>query len=316
MNMYSLRTRRFTWLPRFWVSMYVVCLSYLGMGQGVQHTCRFLSDSLQIGIPCTLRVSIKVPPGSLLEIQDGLSDFAPYQLMEVFTRDRIRDKEMDWYIYEYVLRSFTVGGAQHISLRYAIQSDSAQTSHTLFCEALPFKSALVYTGDSVESTFQFGSERIPLETPWDFRDGFIWGFFLLMGILLFYFLFNKMWGRLNAFIQVWLDWRIFKRNWKENRATIPVPASFISSLNYAWKSYLDPDKSLYLVSLTYEELADTLQGIDTLSEMDQDILLESVQLENDIVYAEKKVPQDQLAYIWKVIFPIMKKAYEQRRKEV
>ena len=314
--MYAFSTFPLSTLPKCWVVTYILFTGTFAWAQEeTQHSCRFLSDSLQVGLPCTLRVSIKVPPGSILDIQDGLSDFAPYQLMEVFTRDRIRDKGRDWYIYEYVLRTFTVADAQHISLRYSIQSDSAQSSHTLFCEALPFKTALSLEGDSIVSTFQFGGELIPLDTPWDYRDSFIWGFFLLLGGTLAYFLLNRMWGRSQSFLQVWMDWRIFKRNWKENRATIPVPSSFISSLNYAWKSYLDPHKSLHLVSLTYEELESALREIEFLSEWEQEILLESVQLENDIVYAEKIVPQDQLEYIWKAIFPLMKKAYEQRRKK-
>ena len=296
---------------------YIFLFSFsIAQGQESKHSCSFLADSLWVGKPCTLRVSIQVKPGSFLEVQDGLTDFYPYQLMDVFAQDPIRNEGMDWYVYEYVLRSFAIGDSQHVTLNYIVTGDTDTSFHVLFCEGMPFASVLSTGKDSLLSGFQYQKELISVEDAIDYRDTFVWGILLIFGAFVGYFVFRKLWVRLIHWGSLWLQWRELKRAWNENLSTMPVPASFISSLNYLWKNYLDPDRSFYLVSLTYEELAKKLASIPTLSEVDLDVLMESVQMENDIVYAEKKVPQDELEYMWKAIFPILKRAYDHRRKRI
>lgn len=288
----------------------VPCITYAKQPKA---SCRFLVDSLYLAEPCTLRISIQIPPGSRLELNDGIAAFYPFVLLESFSQDPIRKGEVDWHVHEYVLQSFVVGEIEEFSLSFSVVHQRDTQEFVLACTPPPYASILknVHT-DSLK--FAYKQEFIPLLSPPNYYEFLGKGSLVLLVMGILYFLFKRPLQKVSQFLNIRREWNSFHREWAANRERLGQPDVFISAMNRHWKQYLDPDDHLHLQSLSTTELARRIQKISFISPEDRRILLSATQLEDEIIHAGRVADLRILKESYQNIFPILQKAYRYRNK--
>ena len=278
-------------------------------------SCRFLSDSLRLAEPCTLRLSIQISPGSRLELNDGIAAFYPFTLLESFTLDPIRREGVDWHVYEYVLQSFVVGNMDELGIQYSVITRMDTQSFTLSCLPPPYVSELK-KGDKDSLNFQYKQEFIPLLSPPNYYEILGKASLVLLALGIGYMLMRRPLQKLLRLLSTQREWKDFRRAWGANEDRIGQQELFISYHNKLWKYYLDPEDQWHLRSLSTPELAKRVGGIPFLSTPERQELLRAAQLENDIVHAGRQTDLRTLKESQQNIFHILKKAYGLRKKEV
>ena len=146
-------------------------------------SCRFLSDTLRIGEPCTLRVTFRVSPQTLVTLQDGLAEFQPFQVVEAYTPDPIRKDGQDWYIFEYVLRSFSLQKDQGLSLQYTLTTGALSQVRNVTCIS-PFMKSSLAGRDNPQ--YLRDTSLLPVSTPVNYYRFFGIGLMIAAGILGFW----------------------------------------------------------------------------------------------------------------------------------
>lgn len=296
-------------MKKFIYCFFFLTLSFSLIAQ-VQIKIHWLEDSIALGKPTPLSLSIRYPMGYAIIFPDSTKDFTPFELnsKKYFPTQFEKDYAIDSVIY--YITSFEIDSVQKIQLPvgYVFKLDTtflkSETAN------IPFQRK-VYNF-STKTPYLFNSQlfEIPIQPNYAAWIGFI----ILLGVFTFlsFVLFKKK-------ILQWIVLLKIQKEWKNVQKQIEMIFQYsdvqklIYELNLLWKNYLGIQDSIQPVSLTSKEFQLWIHSFNFIE--NKTLFIELCQLEDRIFYASEKIGHQIILEKKEFLIQELYKIYLEKRKE-
>lgn len=298
-----------------------VLLLLLGIGLGsklqaqeVEAKLSFLKDSAFVGEVFLMDFVVSHPPEVAISFPDSGPVFKPFEVVKLEPRLTQTAEGISHDTLRLHLRTFYLSPIQFIRLpfSYLIGTDTISqkvSSDTIFIKNQIFSLA-------PPPPFKSKEDIIPVSTPPNYTQWAIIGFAIfLLGIGLSLAL-RKPVKRYFIKRKLKRDWNRVNKKLRSLHLTLDKPDAYLDLLNQYWKTYLDPQHSLALRSLTTSELEKNLSQIAEVKSTEQQTLLQIAQVGDQAIYAGQNISKDRLKQYKKAVQKILAQVFKNRLKAV
>jgi|GEM_PF-2585980 len=283
------------------------------IGQEVSASLGFESDSMLVGSTVELRLEISHPQNIPIFLPGENSSFGVFEWVSTKASPTLTQEGISYDEAVYTLRSFELKKWQYLDLRYGYLSGKDTVFNTIRSDSVRLKERIPFITQFL--TYKRDKQILSLNPPPNY---FLLGFLIciaLGGLIGLGALIRKPLKRYWESRLIRGEWQAVRRNLAKLRQKITNQALFIDELNHLWKDYLSEEWEIPLRSLTTTELIPVITKQTKLATSHRDVLIESAKMSDQIIYADAKLPEDDLILLLKKIQPIMEAAYKRKRDQ-
>jgi hypothetical protein len=282
--------------------------------QEVEAKLSFLKDSAFVGEVFLMDFVVAHPPEIAISFPDSGPVFKPFEVVKLEPRLTQTAQGISHDTLRLHLRTFYLSPRQYIRLPffYLIENDTIRqkvSSDTIFIKNQIFSLA-------PPPPFKSKEDIIPVSTPPDYTQWAIIGFTIfLLGVGLSLTL-RKPVKRYFMRRKLKRDWNRTNKKLRNLHLTLDRPDAYLDLLNQYWKTYLDPQHSFALRSLTTSELEKNLSQITEVKPAEQQTLLQIAQVGDQAIYAGQTISKERLKQHQKTVQKILIQVFKNRLKAV
>jgi hypothetical protein len=299
-------------------SAFIGCMGLLllgalpAWGQRAQALLDFQADSIDLGRPVALRLSVRRPPQMAVIFPRDPQAFAPF--------DWVRTEEPSSHSLEgnalesitYWVRSFEVRPQQSLALTLGYVSSGDTTWERIESDSVLLRERVP---EPLEEQQLRGSQaRLPLSDPPDYSLIFVLAGLLSTLVLVLMALLRKpvqRYLRIQHNRNVWLGMRRALQQIGQEREQ----ALQLTELNVLWKNMLDPSGKLGLRSQTSTELRPTLEAQD-LSAAGREVLLRILEAGDRVLYAGSALRAEEVQQLLQQMEQLLDEYFAKREQEI
>lgn len=279
----------------------------------------FLEDSLALGKVVPIELKVIHPKDIAVIFPNHSANFRPFELVDFQAQPSIFTGNMVTDIAIYQVKSFDIAAKQYLKLRFgSIEGADTNWNHRVDSDTIYFDRSLPAEFEELE--YQRFEELVDLEEPANY-SGLVT--VLTAVILIFAFFLLILRRPIQRYLAVRshnLEWQGIKRQLKK-LALVQDQRIFFTAINKIWKSYLDPEEKLALLSLTTTELRGEISRLKYLTAEQQQNLIKTAVATDQVIYAGHSVEglssqevTNRIHKVMQAIFEIRKKALLERKK--
>ena len=283
-----------------------------GWSQDITAKLEFLEDSMAVGKPVNLRMSIKHPADVVVVFPEA-REFSPFELVSFDPEPTETLDGFSWDVVVYTVRSFILEDKQALRLPYAYYEGKDTVRRFVRTDSIRLNRRVKGGEDRDKFMMQDGLES--LEDPPNYFRIFLLVSGILSLLLGFLLLLRKPIKRYLIIRRNRLDWMSFKRQLRELENLADQPKLF-DRLTQLWKGFLDPEDSNAYRSMTTTEFKEALLENSKFTLEQQQVLVEAAQLADKSVYAGERIQPHQITNILVQIKNVMAHVYAERAKEL
>ncbi|MDX1909160.1 MAG: hypothetical protein SF053_19130 [Bacteroidia bacterium] len=267
-------------------------------GQGVTAVLRFETDTVSIGRPVRLRLTVEHPQDAELLLQESRDAFWPFELMNTMREPSRNNLPMALTLISYRLRTFEVMPRQAVRIRMAAVIYGDTIPIEVVSDSIRLNSRIQHV--TPELSYRPHQTLAPLADPPDYTRLGIMGAGLLITLIILGVSLRKpliRYFRLRQIRREWLNTVRRVQNMEQERD----PVLYVSAMNALWKGLLDPEDQYGLKSMTTTELSRYMDEIPGITDLQRDALLHASRTGDRVVHAGLPLTNDDAVSIaWEV----------------
>ncbi|MEM7374725.1 MAG: hypothetical protein AAF587_39400 [Bacteroidota bacterium] len=279
--------------------------------QEVLAILEFDTDTVSLGRPVPLHLSISHPEDIVVVFPVGKKEFEPFELAGRKVEPTLTDEGLSVDAVTYQLRTFDLAPKQAVSLSYAYVVGKDTIREIVRSDSLRLNFQ-VHT-DPDAGAFQTIDGVLPLSPPPNY------GLWTMLGVMLLILL-GALAVLLRRPIDRYLRLQRLKQEWMEVRKQLKRLGQHsnqtyqLDQMNHLWKGYIDPDDAMGFLSMTTTELKNNLPLLMFLTRSQKDILLQAAMAGDKVIYANEQIPKDEVdSLIWN-LHEIIDTVYGERQE--
>jgi len=279
--------------------------------QNMDATLKFQADSLHIGKPCTLRLTIRIPAEMEVFVRDATDAFYNFEKLSQMDYPLQELKGYTMFRRDYILRSFEVVSRQAVSL----EVEGYLGRDTTVLEVKSDSIILVEQIDSdllVNGAYLRNESLRRISDPPDYQQILTRVLIGLLILLLLALLLRKPGRRFIERQKIRKRWLYVNREWEGIVQQSDSSIELITKLDALWKSYLGESFQIEFQSLTTSEITEVFREVSNL-DVDQKMNLSAaLMLKDRIIHGGEPVPEQQLYHLAEKVRLAMAKEYKRR----
>ena len=275
---------------------------------------RFLSDSLHIARPCTLRLKISHVPELTITPNSSPENFFPFELIQEIPGTRKESPTLIQSTTTYVLQSFDISPFQQVNLPLTLVRHGDTSYLDIYSNPIPFASRLPASPESLAFQPHQGLTETATPVRWE-RILLLLAGLIIMALGVWRIL-RPYWHRFLRTQQIRKEWQATRQSMYAIKNIAWQPETFMSELNNCWKMFLAPMYPGTLKSLTTTEMVPLLQSWELLTPQNSQLLLRCARTGDQVIHGGGKLSKSQALFLWEDVYEVLIEVHRLRKMEI